>query len=217
MVRHVYRPPKSRLAAVLSVAGGLLATIGLFVAIPLTQQLTAVLDSTPALPPEVAIDPPEDTDFETDTPPDEPEPDPEPEEMPEEAPNLDLGLDAGDLTAGTGGGFLMEIPRFSLRGGEDPLGGDSLDSPPTAVAKPSPVYPSSLLNKRVGGRVLVTCAVDESGNVTTSSIKRSSGHKELDQAALQAVGRWKFNPATKAGKKIKATCTVPFNFEVRNN
>jgi protein TonB len=214
--RHVYRPPKSRLTGIISVIGGLLATIGVFVAIPLTQKLTAILDGSSAPPPEVSIEPPEDQSFEMDEPPEEPEPEPEPEEMVEESTDLDLGIDLGDLTAGTGGGFLMEIPKFAMKGGDDMFGGD-LDSPPTPVNKLPPTYPGSLLSKGIGGRVLVTCSVDETGRVVAASIKQSSGHPDLDKAAINAVNKWKFKPATKGGRKIKATCVVPFNFEVRKN
>jgi protein TonB len=217
MSRHVYRPPKGRLANLIAVIGGLLATVGVFVAIPLTQKLTAILDATSATPPEMTVEPPEDQSFDMDEPPEEPEAEPGPEDMAREASDLDLGLDLGDLTAGTGGGFVMEIPKFNMKGGDDVFGGGDLDSPPTPVTKLPPVYPSSLLSKGIGGRVLVSCTVDDSGRVTATSIKQSSGHPDLDKAALNAVNKWKFKPGTKAGRKIKATCVVPFNFEVKKN
>lgn len=217
MLRHVYRPPTGRLSSAIAVVGGLLATVGLFVAIPLTQKLTAVLDVSTAGPPEVVIEPPEEQNFEMDQPPTDPEPEPEPEEMVQEASNLDLGMELGDLTAGTGGGFVMEIPKFALKGGEDPFGGGEFDAAPVPVNKPQPVYPSSLLGKGVGGRVLVSCSVDSAGAVSATTVKQSSGHPDLDRAAVNAVTKWKFKPATKDGRAIKATCVVPFNFEVKKN
>ncbi len=216
MTRHVYRPPKSRVTGIISVLGGLLATVAVFVAIPLTQKLTAILGGSAPPPPEMTIEPPEDMSFEMDEPPEEPEPEPEPEEMVDESQDLDLGIDLGDLTAGTGGGFVMEIPKFGMKGGDDLFGGD-LDSPPTPVNKLPPIYPSALLNKGIGGRVLVSCTVDAAGRVASTSIKQSSGHPELDRAAVSAVNKWKFRPATKGGRKIKATCIVPFVFEVNKN
>lgn len=216
MSRHVYRPPKSKYAGIIPVFGGLLATVAVFIAIPLTQKLTAILDQSSPPPPEASVEPPEEMDFDMDEPPEEPEPEPEPEEMVEESADLDLGIDLGDLTAGTGGGFLMEIPKFAMKGADELFGGD-LDSPPTPVNKLPPTYPSSLLSKGIGGRVLVTCTVNADGRVAATSIKQSSGHPELDKAAVNAVNKWKFKPATKAGRKVKATCVVPFNFEVRKN
>lgn len=215
--RHVYRPPQGRLGNIIAVIGGVLATVGVFVAIPLTQKLTAVLDATSAPPPELAVEPPEDPDFDLDEPPEDPEPEPEPEDLIEEATAPDLGLDPGDLAVGAGGAFVMEIPKFGLKGGADPFGAGDLDSPPTPVTKPPTLYPSALLKKGIGGRVLVSCTVEESGRVSATSIKQSSGHPELDQAAIRALVKWKFKPAAKAGRKIKATCVVPFSFEVKKN
>jgi periplasmic protein TonB len=215
--RHVYRPPKSKSTNIIAVFGGLLATIGVFVAIPLTQKLTTILDPSSAPPPELSIEPPEDQSFEMDEPPDEPEPEPEPEEMVESSNDLDLGIDLGDLTAGTGGGFLMEIPKFAMRGNDDAFGSGDLDSAPMPANKFPPVYPRALLSKGIGGRVLISCTVDAAGQVTSTAIKQSSGHPELDQAAVSAVNKWKFRPGTKNGRKVKATCIVPFNFEVKKN
>jgi protein TonB len=198
----------------LAALGGLLATVLVFVLIPLSQKLSDFMGESYAPPPEVTVEPPEDQDFDLEQPPEEAEEEPEPEEMVEESTDLDLGLEIADLTGGTGGGFIMEIPKFGTRGGEDPFGG-GMDSPPTPVNRLPPQYPSALLKKGIGGKVVVSCVVDESGNLSSSRIKQSSGQPELDKAALAAVARWKFKPATRGGRKIKATCNIPFTFEVR--
>ena len=135
--------------------------------------------------------------------------------------DIDLGIDAGDLGSGPGGSFTVSLPLFS-RGGGGGGGGDGmmdgdLDSPPTPVSKIQPNYPSSLLSKGVGGRVLIVCVVDENGQVASTSVRQSAGHADLDKAAIAAVSKWKFKPATKAGRPVKASCTVPFNFEVKKN
>lgn len=213
MARHVYRPPRGKFTAVFAVIGGLIATVAVFVAIPLSQKLSDLMGGAQPEPPEIMVEPPEELDFETEEPPEEPEEEPEPEEMVEEAADLDLGIDLGDLTAGTGGGFVMEIPQFQLNGGDDPFGG-GLDAPPQPTSKIPPTYPSSLLSKGVGGRVLVSCTIDASGRVVATSIKESSGHPDLDKAAINAVNRWKFKPGTRGGKNVKSVALVPFNFEV---
>jgi TonB family protein len=203
------------LSAILAIIGGVLATLAVFVAIPISQKLNDLFQKDPAyMPEEVTVDPPETQLDEPAPPPEEPEEE-TPEEMAEEAPALDMALDLGDLTTGTGGGFLMEIPKFSLKSQDDPLGSGDLDNPPTPVSKPPPVYPGSLLGKGVGGKVTITCTVDASGRVTAARVKQSSGHAELDRAAIDAVNRWKFKPGTKAGKPATSTCVVPFSFEVK--
>lgn len=216
MARHVYRPPRGKFTGIFAVIGGLVATIAVFVAIPLSQKLSQMLDPKQAEPPEMTVEPPEEMDFEADEPPEEVEEEPEPEEMVEESSNLDLGIDLGDLTGGTGGGFVMEIPNFSMKGGEDSFGGD-LDAPPQPTSKIPPTYPSSLLSKGVGGRVLISCTIDTAGKVTATTIKQSSGHPDLDKAAINAVNRWKFKPGTRGGKNVKSVAVVPFNFEVKKS
>jgi protein TonB len=214
MKRHVYQPPKARVTDLLAALGGMLATVAVFVVIPLTQKLAEFTGDEFAPPPEMTVEPPEDQDFEIEKPPEERKEDPPPEEVIEDPPEIDLGIDAADLAAGTGGGFLIDIPKFGLKGGEDPFGAD-MDSPPTPVNRMPPQYPSALLKKGIGGKVVITCVIDVKGNIVSSRIKQSSGEAELDKAALQAVARWKFKPARRAGKPFQATCNIPFTFEVK--
>ena len=216
MARHVYRPPRGKLTGIFAVIGGLIATVAVFIAIPLSQKLSQMANRDEPEPPEITVEPPDDIDFETEEPPEEVEEEPEPEEMVEESMDLDIGIDLGDLTTGTGGGFVMEIPDFGLKGGDDAFGGD-LDAPPQPTSKIPPTYPSSLLSKGVGGRVLISCTIDATGKVIATSIKSSSGHPDLDKAAINAVNRWKFKPGTKGGKPTKSVAVVPFNFEVKNS
>ena len=144
-----------------------------------------------------------------------------PENSAEESSDMDLGIDIGELVASSGaGGFVMNIPRFGRGGGgsgdgSDSLGGGDLDSPPSPTSKTQPTYPSSLLKKGVGGKVLITCTIDDTGRVISTTIKQSSGHPDLDKAAINAVNKWKFKPGMQAGKPVKAVCIVPFNFEVK--
>lgn len=217
MPRHVYKPPKGKFSGVFALLGGILATVAVFIAIPLSQKLSQFFDQSSGEPPEIVIEPPEEQSFEMDEPPDEPEPEPEPEEMVDEATDLDFGIDLGDLTTGPGGDFVMEIPTFAMKGGDDPFGGGDLDSPPSPATKFPPTYPSALLSKGIGGRVVVSATIDENGQVIATTIKQTSGHPDLDKAAINALNRWKFKPGTKGGRKIKSTALVPFNFEVKKN
>ncbi|MGH8475705.1 MAG: energy transducer TonB, partial [Methylococcales bacterium] len=43
----------------------------------------------------------------------------------------------------------------------------------------------------------------------------SSGHEVLDEAALNAVRRWRFVPAKRAGVAQASWATVPIEFELR--
>ncbi len=187
----------------------------------ITESIVDITLPTPP-PPPPETDPdltePEETDIKEES--SEPEIAPT-TEMASDSSDLDLGLDPGDLAEGTGGNFVVNVPRFATRGGRggggDGMGSDEADSPPTPISKLPPTYPTALLSKGVGGRVMISCVVDASGQVVSSTIKQSSGHSELDKAALAAVARWKFKPAVKEGRSIKSTCSVPFNFEVKKS
>jgi protein TonB len=180
-----------------------------------------IVDLTPPPPPPPPPPPEEE-------PPPEPEEEMEPAEITEaDTPDdiaedtgeqIDLGIDAGDLSSGPGmGGFLINLGRGG--GGTGGGGGgllDDVDAPPTPISKIQPNYPSSLLKSGTGGRVLISCVVDETGKVVSATVKQSA-HPELDKAAIAAVNKWKFKPANKAGRSVTAKCVVPFNFEVKKN
>jgi len=55
-----------------------------------------------------------------------------------------------------------------------------------------------------------------SGEVGTVSILKSSGSRLLDESAASTVkNRWRFRPATRGGKPVTLTVTVPIRFELR--
>jgi periplasmic protein TonB len=213
--RHVYRPPRGRYSGIFAIIGGVIATLAVFIAIPLSQKLADMTSPPPVRMPEPeAAPPPEQEMVMEEPPPEEPEEEP-PEPPPESAPDLDMALDVGDLSLGTGGGFALSIPNFAMGGGDDAFGGGDLETPPQPYVKSQPVYPSNLLSKGVGGKVEIACVIDAGGGVSSTKIRKSSGNSSLDEAALKAVRKWKFKPAVRGGKKVKATCVVPFNFEVK--
>jgi TonB family protein len=79
------------------------------------------------------------------------------------------------------------------------------DAPVDVIAKktsgPSVSYAPRL---RTGESVSVTLSfiVDEQGEVSDIRVMESGG-KQLDDAAVQAVQKWKYTPATKQGIKVK--------------
>jgi len=145
------------------------------------------------------------------------------EVVPNDAPTNDLGIDIGDMAAGEGpGGFIMDIPKFGRRGkssgdDEDSMEGAGGSEAPSPTLKTQPIYPSTLLKKGIGGKVLITAVISTSGQVVKANIKGSSGYSELDNSALQAVLKWKFKPGKRNGKDVQATCIIPYTFEVKKS
>lgn len=81
---------------------------------------------------------------------------------------------------------------------------------------PAPAYPP--LARRMGeeGRVMLRVYVETTGLPSKVEIRTSSGSERLDQAALEAVRRWKFVPAKQAGQVVAASVVVPISFSLRN-
>jgi protein TonB len=59
-------------------------------------------------------------------------------------------------------------------------------------------------------RVLV--GVD--GSPLKVTVEKSSRFRELDQAALQAVKAWKFNPEIRNGRPVEGWVLVPIDFKL---
>lgn len=79
----------------------------------------------------------------------------------------------------------------------------------------APVYPSQLKRDGVTGMVSVSIMVDEQGNVQEPKVEKSS-NPGFDQAAIDAVSKWKFKPAKKAGAPVSVKVVVPVKFAIES-
>lgn len=79
---------------------------------------------------------------------------------------------------------------------------------------PAPDYPG--MSRRMGeeGRVLLKVLVSTEGNAESVQLAETSGSERLDQAAINAVKRWRFVPAQLAGKALSAYVLVPIKFSL---
>ncbi len=83
-------------------------------------------------------------------------------------------------------------------------------SDPKALRLPMPVYPEFARSTGISGMVRVEIVIDENGKVT--SAHALSGPAQLHQAAVKAALRAKFSPAMRAGKPVKITAVIGYNF-----
>jgi protein TonB len=79
---------------------------------------------------------------------------------------------------------------------------------------PAPSYPAVSKRSREQGRVMLRVRVDEKGNVEDVEVQASSGFSRLDQAALDAVRRWRFQPARLGARAVSGFAIVPINFQL---
>jgi TonB family protein len=110
------------------------------------------------------------------------------------------GLDSG-LAAGNG--KQPTAPEAPL-----PVGGDVKAA--KLISSVAPVYPTLAKNQHVSGNVLIDALIDANGHVTT--MKVISGPPLLQQAAMDAVRQWKYQPASLDGKAVPMHLTVTLQF-----
>lgn len=89
-----------------------------------------------------------------------------------------------------------------------------LDRAPRAMAQPPPDYPYSMRVAGITGSVTVEFVVGTDGHVLSAEVVRST-HREFADPALKAVLRWKFEPGTINGRKVRFRMAVPIEFNAR--
>lgn len=89
-----------------------------------------------------------------------------------------------------------------------PISGGVLNG--KAISLPKPVYPAIAKAARASGTVIVQVTIDESGKVTEA--RAVSGHPLLQASAVQAARQARFPPTQLAGKPVKVTGTISYNF-----
>jgi len=80
---------------------------------------------------------------------------------------------------------------------------------------PKPGYP--MMSKRLGeeGQVLLRVLVSSQGSAEQVQLLRSSGFPRLDEAAQEAVAKWRFVPAKVGSVATTAWVQVPVSFQLR--
>lgn len=64
------------------------------------------------------------------------------------------------------------------------------------------------------GSVVLRVLVDAQGNAAEVAVVSGSGQSVLDESAVEAVRRWKFSPATEAGKPVTMVHDVRIRFRL---
>jgi len=88
---------------------------------------------------------------------------------------------------------------------------------PVLQGNPAPIrYPRWAVRRGWQGDFLIAVEVLENGTVGRWQVLQSTGHPLLDEAATQAVLKWKFSPATEHGREIAMCVQLPIRFELRH-
>ncbi len=86
---------------------------------------------------------------------------------------------------------------------------------PVALADIRPRYPRSARLQGKEGRVVVWAVIDATGHSERLEVRESSGQPTLDEAALDAVNRAHFRPATRDGVPVAGEIRLPFEFRLK--
>jgi protein TonB len=77
-----------------------------------------------------------------------------------------------------------------------------------------PPYPANARRLGISGTALLEILVAEDGRVGEVVVKESAGHPDLDQAAADAVRRWRFEPARRGAEAVAMWVRLPFVFRL---
>ena len=138
---------------------------------------------------------------------------------PVEAPSViepETGLKSGaeGVEGGVAGGIVGE-----LIGGTPgpwspgPLRVSGSIRPPRKVKDAKPVYPQGALSDQARGTVIIEATIGIDGKVQEATVIQSI--PSLDQAALDAVRQWEYEPSLLNGVRVAVIMTVIVNFAIQ--
>jgi protein TonB len=133
---------------------------------------------------------------------------------------LDLGVEGGvpggveggvpgGVVGGVVGGLPSEAPPPPARVVR--IGGQIAQ--PKLIRQVKPVYPDLAVQSRVSALVILEAEVDTRGHVRTVKILR--GHPLFDDAAMEAVKQWRYQPLLLNGEPTGFILTVTVNFNLQ--
>jgi TonB family protein len=117
-----------------------------------------------------------------------------------------LSLNMPNLNSG-GGSWIIRFAPLEQQPGQT----QELVSSPVATRKVDPAYPLELMRQNVQGTVILYAVIHADGTVSDVRVLRSVDER-LDRFAGEAISKWKFQPAMKAGSPVdvEATFRIPF-------
>jgi protein TonB len=78
-----------------------------------------------------------------------------------------------------------------------------------------PRYPASARRQGIQGTTLLRVFVASDGRVTDVGVERTAGHADLDEAAADAVRRWRFDPARRGDEPVGMWVLLPVEFHLK--
>lgn len=108
------------------------------------------------------------------------------------------------------------IIHFSEMHLSSPAGHTGTLGAPVPIHKVDPKYPSTLMEERIEGEVILYGVIRQNGTVDSIQLIRGVDDR-LDANAMSAFSEWKFEPATREGQPVdlEAIVHIPFHAPAR--
>jgi protein TonB len=90
-----------------------------------------------------------------------------------------------------------------------------VDTPPQVLRSIPPQYPFQAKKNNISGTVTLRFIVNMEGYVVEPNVTESEPSGVFDEAALEAIVKFKFKPAVKNGKAVDCIVNAPMKFELR--
>jgi protein TonB len=126
-------------------------------------------------------------------------------------PGFENGMPGG-VAGGIIGGVVAALPPPPPPPPAAPVRVGGEIATPRLVHRVEPEYPLIAMNAQIEGIVIIEATVDESGAVTDARVLRS--HSVLDEAAVEAVEQWRYEPLRLNGVAQPFVLTVTVSFSL---
>lgn len=152
-----------------------------------------------------------------------------------------IGTDSKGMALSCDKGCAWKTLGFSVRGTPTPIDQMGMVEPPgrpagdSAASEPAPLrqgapgltlprllkearpaYTREAMDAKIQGTVALECIVKTDGQVGTCTVTRSlDATHGLDQEAISAAQKWRFEPGKKDGKPVPVLVTIELTFTLR--
>lgn len=132
-----------------------------------------------------------------------------------EQPEMTVPFDINPrLPAGPGSLEVPEMAQPRAYSPGDKFSAGDLDQPLTAFSRMPPTYPMRAKRRGIEGWVKVRFVVDKDGKVEDVTILEQEPKGVFDKAVRGCVSRWRFEPGTVGGTKVKTVAETTIRFEL---
>ncbi|MEW5901493.1 MAG: TonB family protein [Acidobacteriota bacterium] len=133
------------------------------------------------------------------------------ERIPNQTPDKRSAAQPPPKPKNSGQGSVIKVNQVK-EGDLVPL--DLVETRPLVIDQTEPVYPSWARNSQIEGTIVLNALISEKGKVIkTEVIKEIRGVAGFKQAAASALRRWRFEPATVRGIKVKVWMPIAIDFK----